>query len=295
MLWALETTKSLTDCGTTKDDYNLSLTVGQELTGRKATEMWYDEIKDYNFSKPGFSSGTGHFTQVVWVDSIELGVGKATAPNGMQFVVARYYPPGNILGRFPDNVKGSGSKPVKRSENAKPASAAGSSAGGKAQSGKSFRDDILKAHNYCRKEHSSPAVKWSGKLAAEAQKAADEAAKTNTLKPVSLNNVGQNMAAMSGGELTGQRVTEMWYEEEKNYNYSSPGFSSSTGSFTQMIWGESTALGAGKAVGKNGQQFVVALYEPPGNVRGQYEKNVKAPSGGGKRSKGSGDKDCVIM
>lgn len=37
------------------------------------------------------------------------------------------------------------------------------------------------------------------------------------------------MAAMSGGELTGQRVTEMWYEEEKNYNYSSPGFSSSTG------------------------------------------------------------------
>ena len=95
--------------------------------------------------------------------------------------------------------------------------------------GKSFRDDILKAHNYCRKEHSSPALKWSGKLAAEAQKAADEAAKTNTLKPVSLNNVGQNMAAMSGGELTGQRVTEMWYEEEKNYSYSSPGFSSSTG------------------------------------------------------------------
>ena len=82
--------------------------------------MWYDEIKDYNFSKPGFSSNTGHFTQVVWVDSVELGVGKATSKNGMQFVVARYYPPGNILGRFPDNVKGSGSKPVKRSENPKP-------------------------------------------------------------------------------------------------------------------------------------------------------------------------------
>ena len=95
--------------------------------------------------------------------------------------------------------------------------------------GKSFKDDILRAHNQFRKDHSSPALKWSGKLAAEAQKAADEAAKTNTLKPVSLNNVGQNMAAMSGGELTGQRVTEMWYEEEKNYNYSSPGFSSSTG------------------------------------------------------------------
>lgn len=38
-------------------------------------KSWYDEIKNYNFSKPGFSSQTGHFTQVVWKDSIELGVG----------------------------------------------------------------------------------------------------------------------------------------------------------------------------------------------------------------------------
>ena len=82
--------------------------------------MWYDEIKDYNFNKPGFNSNTGHFTQVVWVDSVELGVAKATAKNGMQFVVARYFPPGNILGRFPDNVKGTGSKPAKRSENPAP-------------------------------------------------------------------------------------------------------------------------------------------------------------------------------
>ena len=62
-----------------------------------------------------------------------------------------------------------------------------------------------------------------------------------------------------------------------------------------MIWADSGSFGAGKAIGKSGQQFVVALYEPPGNVRGQYEKNVKRPSGGGKREKGEGDKDCCIM
>ena len=94
---------------------------------------------------------------------------------------------------------------------------------------KEFRDDILRSHNQCRKFHSSPALKWSGKLSAEAQKAADEAARTNTLKPVQMKSVGQNMAAMTGGNLTGQKVTEMWYEEEKNYSYNSPGFSSSTG------------------------------------------------------------------
>ena len=109
------------------------------MTGRKATEMWYDEIKDYDFKKPGFSSGTGHFTQVVWVDSVELGVGKATSPNGMQFVVARYFPPGNFLGRFPENVKAPGSKVVKRSDDGKPAAArsgapGSAGSGGKAQS-----------------------------------------------------------------------------------------------------------------------------------------------------------------
>ncbi len=102
-------------------NFTLSHFIGQELTGRKATEMWYDEIKDYDFKKPGFSSKTGHFTQVVWVDSVELGVGKATSSNGMQFVVARYSPPGNILGRFPENVKAPGSKVVKRSDDGKPA------------------------------------------------------------------------------------------------------------------------------------------------------------------------------
>ena len=29
-----------------------------------ATNQWYDEIKDYNYAKPGFTKGIGHFTQV---------------------------------------------------------------------------------------------------------------------------------------------------------------------------------------------------------------------------------------
>merc|ERR1719503_335012 len=39
----------------------------------KATDMWYDEIKDYDFAKPEYSDKTGHFTQVVWKDSTKLG------------------------------------------------------------------------------------------------------------------------------------------------------------------------------------------------------------------------------
>lgn len=64
-----------------------------------------------------------------------------------------------------------------------------------------------------------------------ASQAAEDAAKTNTLRSIDANDVGQNMAAMTGGELSGERVSTMWYEEETKYNYNSPGFSSSTGVF----------------------------------------------------------------
>ena len=60
--------------------------------------------------------GTGHFTQVTWIGSTELGVGRAVGKkNGMHctYVVGRYRPPGNFMGKFQENVKkGSYSKSV---------------------------------------------------------------------------------------------------------------------------------------------------------------------------------------
>ena len=48
---------------------------------------------------------TGHFTQVVWKGSQQLGVGVAFANNGrIAVVVANYSPPGNYQNRFTDNV-----------------------------------------------------------------------------------------------------------------------------------------------------------------------------------------------
>ncbi|KAK3702868.1 hypothetical protein QZH41_014141 [Actinostola sp. cb2023] len=78
---------------------------GAQLTGRKATDMWYEEVDKYRFNNPGFSTGTGHFTQVIWANTTEIGSGKATSSTGAQFVVVRYTPPGNVMGQFPDNVK----------------------------------------------------------------------------------------------------------------------------------------------------------------------------------------------
>ena len=81
--------------------------------------MWYEEVQKYNFKNPGFISGTGHFTQVVWIGSEEFGVAKAVAEGGAQYVVARYSPAGNMLSKFLENVKPKGAKAQKGGEKRK--------------------------------------------------------------------------------------------------------------------------------------------------------------------------------
>ena len=46
----------------------------------------------------------GHFTQVVWKGSEELGIGKAADSKGRVYVVANYAPAGNFIGDFAANV-----------------------------------------------------------------------------------------------------------------------------------------------------------------------------------------------
>ena len=46
----------------------------------------------------------GHFTQVVWKGSRELGVGKAKDGKGKCIVVGSYRPAGNLIGSYGNNV-----------------------------------------------------------------------------------------------------------------------------------------------------------------------------------------------
>ena len=70
-----------------------------------ATRLWYEEIKDYDFETGKSINGNmiGHFTQVVWTDTKEIGVG-ITCKNKYCVVVANYFPAGNYIGQFTEKV-----------------------------------------------------------------------------------------------------------------------------------------------------------------------------------------------
>lgn len=75
------------------------------VSAKDACDSWYSEIRDYKYGQE--SQGilrTGHFSQMVWKNSTELGIGRARDQNGKVFIVANYNPPGNYIGQFAENV-----------------------------------------------------------------------------------------------------------------------------------------------------------------------------------------------
>ena len=74
---------------------NLSYLVEDNLTGETPINMCYEEISNYNFNKPGFTSGAGHFTQLVWKNTKEFGIG-FYCQRSRCYITGNYYPSGNF-------------------------------------------------------------------------------------------------------------------------------------------------------------------------------------------------------
>ncbi|CAI6093844.1 unnamed protein product [Clonostachys chloroleuca] len=62
-----------------------------------------DEVSNYNgeaIPKGNFQA-YGHYTQCMWSTTFKIGVATAQAADGSYYTVARYSPPGNIVGKVP--------------------------------------------------------------------------------------------------------------------------------------------------------------------------------------------------
>ena len=68
-----------------------------------ASLAWGEEITAYRGQPIGQGRFTeyGHYTQMIWKDTREVGLASARGRNGCIVVVARYLPAGNIIGRNP--------------------------------------------------------------------------------------------------------------------------------------------------------------------------------------------------
>lgn len=78
--------------GLDEEDLNFAL---------KASELWYSEIQDFknvNVTESNYVQ-TGHYSQMVWRKTKQVGMGMASCEDGSKIVVANYNPAGNVLGQ----------------------------------------------------------------------------------------------------------------------------------------------------------------------------------------------------
>ncbi|XP_062410611.1 GLI pathogenesis-related 2 [Sardina pilchardus] len=260
----------------------------KQLKGKEAVDSWYNEIKDYSFSRPGFQSNTGHFTQVVWKGSEKLGVGLATDGNTV-FVVGQYLPAGNISnpGYFQKNVLPAGSSVAAHSDavagsggndrGSLPSRQSGSDNNSSSLTGSTFDKETLEAHNTYRQRHGASPLTLNKELSRSAQKWAEYLLASNKMQH-SQADYGENLYytwSSAPKQLEGKEAVDNWYNEIKDYSFSRPGFQSKTGHFTQVVWKGSEKLGVGLATdGKT--SYVVCQYLPAGNISnpGYFQKNV---------------------
>jgi uncharacterized protein YkwD len=79
---------------------NLAEFRGGKTTAKQAFELWASEVKNYNHKSNRCEGPCGHYTQVVWSGTKQVGCGVARGA-GREVWVCEYDPPGNFVGQRP--------------------------------------------------------------------------------------------------------------------------------------------------------------------------------------------------
>eukprot|EP00121_Abeoforma_whisleri_P011648 Awhi_evm1s10750 len=148
---------------------------------------------------------------------------------------------------------------------------------------------IINKHNQIRSQYCADTIEWDNDLALEAQQWANhcpsihspQASDDKICGAVRCNQVtsGENVA---WGYSTWDQVVDAWYSQVQSYDFNNPGFSDTTGHFTQLVWAASAKIGCAATVGCPGINIAyVCKYSPAGNVNivgneaCMFRKNVK--------------------
>ncbi|KAF5289263.1 hypothetical protein FQA39_LY15193 [Lamprigera yunnana] len=255
------------------------------LTGRAPVDKWYEEIGQHPFGREPNNLKSGHFTQVIWKTSESLGVGVAKSRQGYIYVVANYNPAGNFLRHFSDNVPPLVQLPIRcslkliKEDSKESCSSASIETNSSNQSDfDQFQLDVLKVHNEYRRKHGVSELKLSNEICKYAKQWAEQCSKTANMAHRPNSSYGENIFYMYSSDYSyvplARDVVKAWYDEMKDYTFGTETIKYNTLHFTQVIWKNTSELGVGMAKNSKGQTYVVANYNPRGNILSQFTANV---------------------
>ncbi|XP_043861360.1 peptidase inhibitor 16 [Dromiciops gliroides] len=139
---------------------------------------------------------------------------------------------------------------------------------------------VVEFHNLYRSQVSPPAtnmknMQWDEDLAAFAKAYASKCVWGHNKDR---GRRGENLFAITEGEMDLQLAVEQWYNEHEHYNLSNATCAEGQmcGHYTQVVWANSERIGCGsqfceklEGVMETNIHILVCNYEPPGNVKGQ--------------------------
>ena len=116
------------------------------------------------------------------------------------------------------------------------------------------------------------------------QYARDWAEKCAKIKSMAHNpnkKYGENIFCMVSSDYSmvpsARDALKKWYDEVEQHTFGVEKVNHSTLHFTQMMWKETTELGIAMVGNGKGYNYVVANYNPRGNIVGQFVANVPRP------------------
>ncbi|UJR25720.1 hypothetical protein I4U23_007071 [Adineta vaga] len=237
------------------------------------------------------SSGTSSSSEITWVSNITPNDTTATIIIGNKTTPLRDTQQQNFIwSRFnwrrtttnKPTISSSTNKPIVTSSAAVAASS--TTAVSSSSAFTTFQNEALNQTNQYRAKHCAPNLKLNATLNNIAQNYAKKLASLNSMIH-SQNGLGENLYSTSSSEaiditsIKGSKPVDLWYEEVKLYSWGSPGFTSGTGHFTQLVWASTTDFGIGIACTNNNKScYIVANYSPAGNIQNQFPSNVKKVS-----------------
>lgn len=112
----------------------------------------------------------------------------------------------------------------------------------------------------------------------EAKNWAENCAKTSNMAQNPSSSYGENILCIYSSDFShvpsARDAVKAWYDEIKNHKFGVEAVNHETLRFTQLIWKNSTELGMAMAKNNKGQTYIVANYNPRGNIIGQFNDNV---------------------